>query len=510
MKLSDLEERLRLIGDADGGYVAKCPACSGSHTLVVRVLRGQALLHCASGCGTAQVLAATGKTSKYAEDVPPLTFEDLDDLEGLPSPESPDPPREDEKARFGAKQVFEVARERYTLGRTYDGLAFAVTNRPGEPRIAREVASLRSGLSKYLVEEKSILVGRETMKAALDTLEAYAEEADVTEVGLRSVEEPGRVVLDLGTPDGSVAVITADGWSVSPPRAEFPIFRRSAATTPLPTPVAGGSLDVLRELLGLGNEDDRWLLLRGWLVAPLFEKRPRPILWALGAQGSGKSTRARTVRNVVDPVGALGREPGKSEKDDTTNAFGRYIPSWDNISTVSTATSDWLCRLVTGVEVTRRALWTNDDLRTSSFRRTGVATSIVLPHGLKADAVERLAVVEFERVPEDARPDGDVALVGVRGRARFDPRRAPGRDLDRPSAPSRGPGRAPSLAAHGRLRRRPPGPGPGAGHGRRLWTLRRLPPQRRGGHGGARARRPDLGRRDARRGHSRRRVGREQ
>jgi hypothetical protein len=58
---------------------------------------------------------------------------------------------------------------------------------------------------------------------------------------------------------------------------------------------------------------------------------------------------------------------------------------------------------VTGATIDRRALYSDDDLRTRTIQRTGIATSIVLPYGLGADALERLVLVEFERVPDDQR-----------------------------------------------------------------------------------------------------------
>ena len=158
-----------------------------------------------------------------------------------------------------------------------------------------------------------------------------------------------------------------------------------------------------RELVSLDEDDRRWRLVRGWMVGSLFSEVPRPLLWATGSQGSGKSVRTRMVLSLIEPTDSLGKEPGRNERDDSTAARGRYLVSYDNITTVSQGTSDWLCRLVTGVTDDRRALYSDDDLRPVSYRRSGVATSITLPPGLGSDALERIALVPLDRIPDDQR-----------------------------------------------------------------------------------------------------------
>src|SRR5690606_24748924 len=65
--------------------------------------------------------------------------------------------------------------------------------------------------------------------------------------------------------------------------------------------------------------------------------------------------------------------------------------------------SDWLCRLVTGQAVEYRRLYSDGGVYTSVLRRTGVATSINLPHGLGQDAVERLITITFPRISAEDR-----------------------------------------------------------------------------------------------------------
>lgn len=317
-----------------------------------------------------------------------------------------------EPDKFGGADIVDWVREHYELARTPEGLHIAIPTGPREPRVAKEVNALAPIIRRDLVDARRITPGRDVMSGALETVNGFAEIAPERKTGLRALEREASVYLDLGQREGMYVEASSYGWEVvdlfgdDEPITDdtyAPVFRRTAAVRELPEPVAGGSRDELRELLMLEANDPRWRLIWGWLVAAVFEMTPRPILWATGAQGSGKSTRARMALSVLDPRDALGTQPGRNERDDTTSARARFIPSWDNIGTVSAAVSDWLCRLVTGVEVDRRALYSDDEVRIGMLRRTGIATSITLPTGLRPDALERLVLVEFGRMPTSER-----------------------------------------------------------------------------------------------------------
>jgi len=322
----------------------------------------------------------------------------------------------DKEPRFGALDVVALAEDTYVLARSTDGVLVAYPRDRKTSRVAVEIRSLRPLLTRRLMADGNV-VGRDTMGAALDALQAIAADAPEERVYLRAASIGAGLYLDLANADGDASFVEASafGWEVVNMRDDeervLPLFRRTSPTKSLPLParVADGGRhprDAFADLLGLDPKEPRFLLIWGWLVASLFERVPRPILWALGPQGSGKSTRARMVLSILEPCDALGRPPGDSERDDSTSARGRYLPSWDNIGTIGAKTSDWLCRLVTGVEIDRRALYTDDDVRTTVLRRSGVATSIVLPYGLGPDALERLVLLDFDRVDEaDRKPE---------------------------------------------------------------------------------------------------------
>jgi energy-coupling factor transporter ATP-binding protein EcfA2 len=390
-----------------GGWATTCPDCKTPFSFYIREMYGGTTVACfTAGCAGsfAQGLGLGEAEWQSILDEAPTGTPAVTEGKGG------DKGKND--ARFSADDVVTFMEANYRPLRSTDGLSFAVGTYPGATRIAREIKSLRSEVllrfRKYRKQEtgKGVVIGNETLNAALSLFAALAETstAPPETVALRAAQVgDDRVVLDLGDATGRVVEITPSGWSVTEPSESTPLFRRSAATQPLPVPERGGSMDVLRELLGLEATDRRWMLVRGWLVGSLFSEVPRPLLWATGPQGSGKSTRARMVLSLVEPTDALGKEPGRNERDDSTAARARYLVSYDNITTVSQNTSDWLCRLVTGVTDDRRALYSDDDLRPVAYRRSGVATSITLPPGLGSDALERIALVPLDRVPDDER-----------------------------------------------------------------------------------------------------------
>jgi hypothetical protein len=361
-----------------------------------------------------EVLDWEACSSAIAERAKALVFEVPEDLRAAYNARSSEQTADDEKSkgepRISAEDVVSFIEENYHLGRSTDGVLIAVPTYDGAARIARDIRSIRSEVLRRFREARKaktgrgVIIGADILTNALNAVAAYAEEAEPEPVALRGAQvSDAQVVLDLGHADGTLVDIRPEGWEIVKPSAATPLFRRSSATSLLPVPERGGDFGPLRGLLGLDEHDRRWLLVRGWLAASLFAEIPRPLLWFTGSQGSGKSTRARMVLSLIEPSDGLGKEPGRNERDDSIAAMARFIVSYDNISTVSRGTSDGICRLVTGVTDDRRQMYSQDDLRAMTYKRTEVATSITIPPGLGSDALERVALVPLDRIPDSER-----------------------------------------------------------------------------------------------------------
>lgn len=242
-------------------------------------------------------------------------------------------------------------------------------------------------------------------RAAADTvmlqLEAKAFEGPETPLALRfaqqlaSAEQQAGVWVDLGGTRGKAVAVGPAGWSVVRP-PEHVVFRRSHATKPLPAPARGGRLVDLAELLALDPAGEVFRALLGWAIGLPFVSSVRPGALLVGPYGSGKSTRLRLVTSLFEPSDphALGSAFGRNFGDDQVRALHRAVPLWDNLTSVSGATSDELCCLITGTARETRALYSDNDMNTVPVQRPIGLTAVGVPAGLRPDALDRLVVLD--------------------------------------------------------------------------------------------------------------------
>lgn len=304
-------------------------------------------------------------------------------------------------------EVFKSASDERVFMRPMTGGRAELLDGPAILRACRPLALVAATLSAAAVEAAKVLT-------------AYAGDAPTREVALRAHHQPGRVVLDLGRPDGSCVVVTRDGWTVEtapPDDVVFAAWSRADATLALP--VRGGCVDELRKLLGWKADDPNWLLVRGWLATALLGSIPRPMVAFLGKAGSGKTTVGRMLMGLLDPKpeGKLGSAFGKNRADDESKALNNFLLAFDNVERVSEEGSNFLARLVTGDLVDKRKLYTEFGVATAAYQRTGVLTAIEMPTGLRADALDRLIPVSV--VLPDMRRSEDALWAdwsGARGR----------------------------------------------------------------------------------------------
>jgi hypothetical protein len=116
---------------------------------------------------------------------------------------------------------------------------------------------------------------------------------------------------------------------------------------PLPLPQSGGSIETLRTLVNVRDDND-FVLVLAWLLDALRNKGQHPPLVLSGPEGAAKSTLVAILRALIDPsCTPLGGLP-RTERELTTQASQRYLQAFDNVSALSIQMSDALCRLSTG------------------------------------------------------------------------------------------------------------------------------------------------------------------
>ena len=303
----------------------------------------------------------------------------------------------------------------YRVALDLDGTPFAVEL--GGPNIAipfRGAGGLGRRLSALYYAMTETVPNAGSIANALAVLEGIASRAPREAVAQRVARDGGAIVLDLGTADGAAVVVDSGGWAVI---TRSPVlFRRTALTGAHPMPTRGGSLDGLRDLLHV--DDEAWALMVGWLVAGLFADIAHPVLRLGGPQGSGKSSAARLLSEVLDPSPAPLRSAPRDLTDWAVSASGSWVVALDNLSTISPSLSDALCRAVTGDGLVRRALYTDAHISVLAFRRVVILTAIDAG-ALRGDLADRLLPIELEGIAPTARLEDEVLAerwAGMRAR----------------------------------------------------------------------------------------------
>jgi hypothetical protein len=320
------------------------------------------------------------------------------------------------KKPSAATRLVGLARERYRFVMSTDGRPYAVAvNGPNIALPLRGRAGVRQRLARLYADTfEGEVASQSALADAMTVLEGIAEDCDPVPVHLRvGSDEPGRIVVDLGTADGRAVTVSALGWEMVD-RSPV-LFRRSGAMAPMPTPVLDG--DGLAKLHGLLNMDETvFRQLVAWLVAAWIPTIPHPVLTFKGEQGTGKSKTAQMVVNLIDPSPASKRSQPRDIKAWSAQAFNSWALCLDNISTIPPWLSDTLCKAVTGDGIVDRALYTDDDVVVLSFRRV-LAMTTIDAGALAGDLAERLLMLDLQLIEEDRRrteEELDAAFEAVR------------------------------------------------------------------------------------------------
>jgi hypothetical protein len=206
-----------------------------------------------------------------------------------------------------------------------------------------------------------------------------------------------RLYLDLGDANWRAVEIDATGWRViDKPSARF---RRAAGMQPLPVPVAGGSIEVLRSFLNVQSDND-FVLVVAWALAVLRNRGPYPVIVLSGEQGSAKST--FSARSLLDPNTAPLRALPRENRDLFIAASNGHVLAFDNVSGLPGWISDTLCRLATGGGFAVRQLYTGqDEVLFDAVRPVilnGIEEIVDRP-----DLADRALFLTLEPIPEEKR-----------------------------------------------------------------------------------------------------------
>ena len=299
-----------------------------------------------------------------------------------------------------AAQVLLELAKNLTLFRTADGQAYAsgfINGRretwliPSKP--------FRMWCIRQYVKDQRKPPPTQALHDVLQVLESQALDAIEEPVYLRVASIGTEAYLDLADEYRRVVMITPTGWQVvqDPPVH----FIRPVRSLALPPPLSDGSLDPLRELLNLQQEED-WHLLVGWLLGALRPVGPYPILILQGEHGTAKSTVAKILKYLIDPSSSLLRTAPRNEQDLLIAARHTHVLALDNLSGLQSWMSDALCRLATGGGLGTREFYSNTEEIILHAQRPVILNGID-DLATRHDLIDRAMVISLPPIRETAR-----------------------------------------------------------------------------------------------------------
>ena len=264
----------------------------------------------------------------------------------------------------------------------------------------------RRWLARRFFEATGGAPSSEALQSALNVIEAKAHfDAPERVVHVRVGGLDERLYLDLSDATWRAVEIDAVGWRVinNPPVR----FRRAAGMQPLPVPVAGGSIEVLRCFLNVQSEND-FVLVVAWALAVLRNRGPYPVIVLSGEQGSAKSTFSAILRALLDPNTAPLRALPREDRDLFIAASNGHMLAFDNVSGLPGWISDTLCRLATGGGFAVRQLYTDQDEVLFDAARPAILNGIE-EIVTRPDLADRAVFLTLQPIPEDhRRPEQDL------------------------------------------------------------------------------------------------------
>ena len=148
--------------------------------------------------------------------------------------------------------------------------------------------------------------------------------------------------------------------------------------------------------------DEGFVLIAAWLVGAYCPWGPYAILDLQGEQGSAKTTTAEILRQLIDPHVASLRVMPTDLRDLAISTRNSRMLAYDNVSYLSPALSDALCRLSTGAAFVTRALYTNDGEEIFSACRPILMNGIE-ELGTRPDLLDRTLLVSLPTINSEDR-----------------------------------------------------------------------------------------------------------
>jgi hypothetical protein len=272
----------------------------------------------------------------------------------------------------------------------------------------------------YRIASGGVIIGRDAEDQAIKSLQAVALHGDLVDGVLQpanaepvyhrvaSVRDeegfPMALYYDLSNAAGEVVEITASGWRVTTDCPVAFVRKPSQAAQVTPT-TEGADLNLLWKYIPLEDDHER-ALMAGMILSALEHRTFGGYIGASinGQQGSGKTETCKIIRRLVDPTGE--KFELMAVPNDISDLWllpnSLHLLAFDNISKITQAQSDVLCKIATGAGDARRTKYTNGDLVAYAGRNPIILNGIpdLVTYGDLADRVIQftLPVLEADKL----------------------------------------------------------------------------------------------------------------
>lgn len=281
--------------------------------------------------------------------------------------------------------------------------AYAVVNVDNHPEITKvKSRKFKLWLQKLYYDETKKAPAADAMNQALGVLESRAIfDGEECTLHKRVAEQNGIFYYDLSDKSCRVVQITSKGCVIleEPPT----LFLKTKNLKPQLEPCFTGDLTLIKKHFRFKNNDDV-LLFMVYLVACLVPDIPHPILVLAGEKGAAKSTSMRMTRAIVDPAVQDLMSMPNSKEDFVLSLANNYMPSFDNLDSLSAEKSDLLCMACTGGALSKRTLYTDDEETMLTFKRCVTLNGINVV-ATRPDLLDRSIILELERIGEKDRKE---------------------------------------------------------------------------------------------------------
>ncbi|KAA2282968.1 hypothetical protein [Candidatus Nitrosocosmicus sp. SS] len=157
------------------------------------------------------------------------------------------------------------------------------------------------------------------------------------------------------------------------------------------------ALDIfLDNLTNIKNKESK-LLVKISLISYFVPDIPHIVMLVHGSKGSAKSTFQYMIKSIVEPA-----KPSLLTLHNNSGEFIQqlshyYLPAYDNLKYNPKWLSDEVCKAVTGVGQTKRALYTNDEDKIYEYKHCFIFNGINVAFS-EPDVLDRSIIIKLEEI----------------------------------------------------------------------------------------------------------------